>query len=73
MTRVEPTSMSTLPSAVGMKLGVSLTGRSWSGVRLLVRTGQNYGIGKQGGREAKKQKGQRDDSPQRRRDRREKH
>ena len=37
ITRVRPISISTLPSAVGMKSGVSLTGRIWSAVRPSVR------------------------------------
>jgi hypothetical protein len=37
MTRVLPTSISTEPSAVEIKSGVMMTGRSWSGERLSER------------------------------------
>src|SRR5580704_1904519 len=37
ITRVRPTSMSTLPSAVGTKSGVIFTARIWSGARPSVR------------------------------------
>ena len=37
MTRVLPISISAEPSAVEMKSGMMLTGRIWSGARLLLR------------------------------------